>query len=116
LQLESSGPVPVAVIDGPYDDDALSVILAQDPIALGEGNCGINPNSACDHGTFVLGLLGARKDAPIPGLCPDCELLHIPLFVDEKAPSASVPDLADAHHGGGQGGCAAHQSQSRNPR
>jgi hypothetical protein len=43
-----------------------------------------------------MGLLGARRDALIPGLCPDCRLLHVPLFIDESAPSASVGDLANA--------------------
>jgi hypothetical protein len=43
-----------------------------------------------------MGLLGARRDALIPGLCPECPLLHIPLFVDVNSPSASVRELAAA--------------------
>ena len=46
--------------------------------------------------TFVIGLLGARRDALIPGLCPGCQLLHIPIFIDEHAPWASVGELANA--------------------
>ena len=87
--------VSVAVIDGPHDAATLSR-NPQPPIELGTGHCGNTPNSACDHGTFVLGLLGARGDAVIPGLCPGCQLLHIPLFVDEHTPSASVEELANA--------------------
>jgi Subtilase family/PatG C-terminal len=86
----------VAIIDGPYDAAALSGILSQAPVNLGHANCAIAPSSACNHGTFVMGLLGARRDALIPGLCPDCRLLHVPLFVDENAPSASVVELASA--------------------
>lgn len=88
--------VPVAVIDGPYDAAALFGILAQVPFNLGSASCGSNPSSACDHGTFVMGLLGARPDAVIPGLCPSCRLLHVPLFVDDHAPSADVGELANA--------------------
>ncbi len=88
--------VPVAVIDGPYDAAALSRVLAQAPVNLGNGSCSVEPNNACNHGTFVMGLLGARRDALIPGLCPDCKLLHVPLFVDEGAPWASVAALANA--------------------
>jgi hypothetical protein len=88
--------VRVAVIDGPYDAAGLSGILARDPINLGTGHCGSKPNSACDHGTFIVGLLGARRDASIPGLCPDCQLLHVPLFVEENSASASVYELANA--------------------
>jgi subtilisin family serine protease len=86
----------VAVIDGPYDAAALSGVLANGPVSLADGSCGANPNSACDHGTFIVGLLGARRDGLIPGLCPDCRLVHIPLFVDAHSPSASVDELATA--------------------
>ncbi|HEY4921282.1 MAG TPA: S8 family serine peptidase [Xanthobacteraceae bacterium] len=90
------GPLVVAVIDGPYDAGALSRVLAHTPVSLGSGTCNINPNRACDHGTFIVGMLGAREDALIPGLCPDCKLLHVPLFIDANSPSATVDDLAVA--------------------
>jgi hypothetical protein len=88
--------VPVAVIDGPYDPGALSGILAEQPVSLANASCSINPNSACIHGTFVMGLLGARRSAPIPGLCPDSKILHVPLFVDNRSPQSSVAKLASA--------------------
>jgi hypothetical protein len=88
--------VAVAVIDGPYDAAALSRVLAQAPVSLGHGTCGASPNSACDHGTFIMALLGARRDAAIPGLCPELRLLHIPLFIDVSSPSAPVDELAVA--------------------
>jgi hypothetical protein len=85
----------VAVIDGPYDADVLSGI-ADAPISLGfVGRC-LGLNNGCDHGTFIMGLLGARQDALIPGLCPDCRLLHVPLFINENSPSASIGELANA--------------------
>jgi hypothetical protein len=43
-----------------------------------------------------MGLLGARRDTEIPGLCPGCRLLHIPLFMDAHRPGASVGELAHA--------------------
>jgi hypothetical protein len=91
-----AGALTIAVVDGPYDAAALSGILGQAPVNLSDGSCGANPSSGCDHGTFVMGLLGARRDAAIPGLCPGCRILHVPLFVDEHQPSASVGELANA--------------------
>jgi PatG C-terminal/Subtilase family len=88
--------IPVAVIDGPCDLSALSAVLAQAPVRLGDGTCSATPDSACGHGTFIVGLLGAREDAWPPGLCPGCKLLHVPLFSDEHEPWASVAGLADA--------------------
>ncbi len=84
----------VAVIDGPYSAIGLSGKLARNPVSLGGARCAVRPKGACNHGTFVLGLLGARRDAPIPGLCPDCELLHIALFSDEDAAQTSMSNLA----------------------
>jgi hypothetical protein len=86
----------VAIIDGPYDASALKGILARPPIDLGRGHCDRNPRSACGHGTFILGLLGAAKDVRFPGLCPECQILQIPLFDDEDASEAGVADLAYA--------------------
>jgi hypothetical protein len=88
--------ISIAIIDGPFDVVALSKVLAQLPLSLAPGSCSVAPNDGCDHGTFIMGVLGARNDAVIPGLCPGCRLLHIPLFMDEAAPSASLADLASA--------------------
>jgi hypothetical protein len=96
VEARQAAGVPVAVIDGPYDAAALLGILAHAPFNLGTSSCGANPSSACDHGTFIMGLLGARRDAVIPGLCPNCKLLHVPLFIDDNAPSADVGELANA--------------------
>ncbi len=66
------------------------------PVSLGKGDCSIERNNACSHGTFIVGFLGARRDAAIPGLCPECRLLHVPLFAEVDLPSASVARLAEA--------------------
>jgi Subtilase family/PatG C-terminal/PatG Domain len=88
--------VTVAVIDGPYDKAGLAGILARPPISLGEESCGSIAGAACEHGTFVIGLLAARSDLDPPGLCPDCQLLHIPLFADGKPFGTDVCQLAAA--------------------
>ncbi|MGY3647123.1 hypothetical protein ACVWW2_002414 [Bradyrhizobium sp. LM4.3] len=74
----------------------LSGVLARAPVRLGGDDCDANPKGACEHGTFVMGLLGARADAPVPGLCPGCRLIHLPLFADTNAPFAGMDGLAVA--------------------
>jgi Subtilase family/PatG C-terminal/PatG Domain len=91
-----SPEVAIAVIDGPYDAAGLSKVLARPPISLGNGVCEPGRDSACEHGTFIIGLLGARRDAPIPGFCADCTLFHIPLFSDDDRNEVEVPELAAA--------------------
>ncbi|MGY4411965.1 subtilisin family serine protease [Bradyrhizobium sp. LB7.1] len=95
--IDNASPVlTVAVIDGPFDAAALSGVLARAPVRLGGDDCDANPKGACEHGTFVMGLLGARADAPVPGLCPGCRLIHLPLFADTNAPFAGMDGLAVA--------------------
>jgi Subtilase family/PatG C-terminal len=94
LNLQPAG-LPIAVIDGPFDAIALSEILARTPVSVANGSCRSDANGACSHGTFIMGVIGARRDAPIPGLCPECQLVHVQLFVDEEAPRASIARLAD---------------------
>ena len=84
----------VAVLDGPYDAAALKTVFARPPVTIGLGLCDKLRQDACQHGTFILGLLGAAESAPIPGLCPECEILHIPLFKNGDVAETSVADLA----------------------
>jgi len=51
--------------------------------------------SACIHGTFVAGMLHARRNASAPGLCPHCTLILNPIFRGTK-PSSSPDVLASA--------------------
>jgi len=58
-------------------------------------------SSACQHGTFVAGILTARRDSPAPAICPDCSLLVRPIFAEaieegEPLPSATPQELATA--------------------
>ena len=53
------------------------------------------------HGTFVAGILSARRDSSAPAICPACSLLVRPIFSEAAGlgnivPSASPQDLAEA--------------------
>lgn len=96
LRSGRDAPPSIAVLDGPYDASALSAVLTRDPVPLASSACAREPGGECRHGTFVMGLLGARPDAPIPGLCPESPLLHVPLFTDHHSGDVSTEDLARA--------------------
>jgi subtilisin family serine protease len=53
------------------------------------------------HGTFVAGMLSAKRDSPAPAICPGCTLLIRPIFTEttpgrEQIPSATPLQLAAA--------------------
>jgi subtilisin family serine protease len=57
--------------------------------------------AALAHGTFVAGILAARRGTAAPAICPRCTLVVRPIFLHASAanvdaPSASPQELADA--------------------
>jgi subtilisin family serine protease len=93
----------IGLIDGP-------VIKAQ-PHLAGEqirevpgnlsGRCTQTSSTACQHGTFIAGILLAKRDSQAPAICPSCTLLIRPIFaetttINEDMPSATPDELAAA--------------------
>jgi subtilisin family serine protease len=93
----------VALIDGPVAIDHPNLVaehIREIPGRL-RGACGQADSVACTHGTFVAGILNARRDSAAPGICPDCTLLLCPIFAETIArnlemPSATPKELAAA--------------------
>jgi subtilisin family serine protease len=95
--------ITVAVIDGPaalHHPDLVGQRIREIP-----GNaagCDNRDSLACAHGTFVIGMLAAKRASVAPGICPDCSFLHRPIFSDSKLqphgaiPTATPEDLAAA--------------------
>lgn len=105
LMVRTSGSpeVKIGLIDGP--------VVTQHPDLAGENLREISgndratctqPNStACLHGTFVAGILSAKRDSPAPAICPNCTLLIRAIFAEvttgsEQLPSATPQELATA--------------------
>ena len=58
-------------------------------------------SAACRHGTFVAGILVAKRGSVAPAICPACTLLLRPIFAETTSaradmPSASPLELASA--------------------
>jgi subtilisin family serine protease len=94
--------VKIGLIDGP-------VLLEHPDLASGqlheipgyEGACKNAGSSACQHGTFVAGILVARRGSVAPAICPGCTLLIRPIFAEtlsgfDRVPSATPQALAAA--------------------
>ncbi|WHZ15424.1 MAG: Putative protease [Nitrospira sp.] len=66
-----------------------------------KGGCLQTTSVACMHGTFVAGILSARRASVTPGICPDCTLVVRPIFSDlipneAETPTATPEELASA--------------------
>jgi subtilisin family serine protease len=88
--------IAVAMVDGPIDvghaDLARSGIreVARDVGA----QCAQTSSAACVHGTFVAGILSAKRGSAAPAICPDCTLLVNPVFSEAATGSAEQPSAA----------------------
>src|SRR5215471_13664525 len=91
----------VGLIDGPVaisHADLSAEKIREIPGRL-RGTCARANSVACMHGTFVAGILCAKRDSNAPAICPDCTLLVRPIFTetdstDGQMPSASPRELA----------------------
>lgn len=98
-----SSDVKIGLVDGP--------VVIQHPDLAGEqlreisgnngGACKQAGSAACLHGTFIAGVLSAKRGSLAPAICPDCTLLVRPIFTEatsgrEHMPSATPRELATA--------------------
>jgi subtilisin family serine protease len=95
--------VVVGLIDGPvaagHADLTTENIRSIAP--QGTGSLERAAGAARAHGTYVAGILSARRHSGAPAICPGCTLLVRPIFLEPAGgsadtPSASPGELADA--------------------
>ena len=79
---QGSPEVGIGLIDGPVAEDHAD--LAESPIQgipVKEGtSCQNSKSSACLHGTFIAGMLSAKRGSDAPAICPACSLVVRPIF------------------------------------
>jgi subtilisin family serine protease len=95
--------VNIGLIDGPVFSrhphlDAQHLRQIGD---LNQASCTQAESMACLHGTFIAGILSAKRTSPAPSICPDCTLFIRPIFGEtsagqEHAPTATPAELAAA--------------------
>jgi subtilisin family serine protease len=95
--------VTVGLIDGPVaigHPDLEGRNIRELPGANG-GSCSQSGSAACRHGTFVAGIVVAKRGSAAPAICPGCTLLVRPIFRETSSgnghmPSATHQELASA--------------------
>jgi subtilisin family serine protease len=104
MERTSGSPeVKIGLIDGPVvtkHPDLASGHLREIPGNNG-ATCTQANSAACLHGTFIAGILSAKRNSSAPAICPNCTLLIRPIFAEttsgrEQMPSATPQELAAA--------------------
>jgi subtilisin family serine protease len=96
-----SPDVGIGLLDGPVAVDHPDLAGASlHPVGADGSACARSGSVACVHGTFVAGILAARRDSPAPAICPGCTLLVRPIFREAGAngelPTATPDDVGEA--------------------
>jgi subtilisin family serine protease len=104
MELTEGRPeIQIGLIDGPVamnHPDLVKENIREIPGPVA-GACARASSAACQHGTFVAGILSAKRGAAAPAICPNCTLLVRPIFAEtisgnEQMPNATPDGLAAA--------------------
>ncbi|BBA33799.1 peptidase S8/S53 subtilisin kexin sedolisin [Methylocaldum marinum] len=105
LMEQTSGrpEIVIGLIDGPVirgHPDLTGAPIREIPGKL-SSTCTRSDSLACQHGTFVAGILSAQRGSSAPAICPACTLLVRPIFseialANGDLPSAKPEALAEA--------------------
>jgi subtilisin family serine protease len=108
MNTSSGSPnISVGVIDGPVDFNHPAFHESKIKTVKDSqlGACKIASSVACTHGTFVAGILSAKRGLSAPAICPNCQIILYPIFRDEtnntrndnnSFPSATPEELSNA--------------------
>lgn len=95
--------IVIGLIDGPVAIDHPD--LPTDRIRKVPGKlpsvCSLKNSVACTHGTFVAGILSAKRGSYAPGISPECTLFVCTIFAEALSdndimPSATPEELSEA--------------------
>jgi subtilisin family serine protease len=96
MRLSNGSPnVTIGLIDGPIDlghpafQESRIRAVNESQLAGCKNATGI----ACKHGTFVGGILCAKRGLSAPAICPGCTLLLRPIFTDQALPISINKDI-----------------------
>ncbi len=82
---EGDDRVRIGLIDGPVVVNHPDLSAGKIQIIRPDGDCRDRGGIACLHGTFIAGVLSAKRGTLAPAICPDCTLLVYPIFHEEHA-------------------------------
>jgi subtilisin family serine protease len=96
MERTSGSPeVRIGLIDGPVlgDHSDLSSRLMREIPGGSRAICTHANSTACVHGTFIAGILSAKRNSHAPAICPDCTLLIRPIFSERTTGSEQMPSV-----------------------
>lgn len=109
-----SSDVVVGLIDGPVAVDHPDYAKHSSRALPGmPAACAVR-NASCVHGTFVAGILAARRGTASPAICPGCTFLLRPIFGEDRLGSRDLPSATPGELATAMLECIEHGAQILN--
>jgi hypothetical protein len=85
--------ISIGLIDGPVfsDHEDLATRSVKEIPGTRSAACSHRQTAACRHGTFVAGMLSAKRSSATPGICPDCTLFVRSIFDESDQARPDMP-------------------------
>jgi len=85
--------ITIGLIDGPVVLDHPDLATEDIREVPGEfaGACALSSSAACQHATFIAGILLAKRGSAAPAICPGCSLLVRPIFRETNSANGQMP-------------------------
>ena len=86
--------VRIGLVDGPVftGHESLARENIQEISKSVGASCTQLHSSACQHGTFIAGMLVARRGTSAPAICPSCTLIIRPVFSETQIGADHLPN------------------------
>jgi subtilisin family serine protease len=83
---EGRPEITIGLIDGSIDlsHPAFRGSIIRTVKESGHAKCTNTDSISCRHGTFIAGIISAKRGFNVPAICPKCTLLLYPIFTDKK--------------------------------
>ncbi len=94
LMAHTSGDpgIVIGLIDGPVAEEHPDLTREHLRAVRGRNSrCKDPGSSSCKHGTFIAGMLNAKRSSRTPGICPACTLLVRPVFSEHASQNLEIP-------------------------
>lgn len=99
--------IKIGIIDGPVELNHPAFQISNIKTARDSqlNACNNASSIACSHGTFVAGILCAKRGLSAPAICPNCEIILNPIFREDMDstsnksmifPSVTAEELSNA--------------------